>query len=51
VRFPTKAVFGNINYAGLRLITCGGTYDSSTHKYLDNIVVFSRLVAARGLAK
>jgi hypothetical protein len=48
VRFPTKAVFGPIDYAGLRLITCGGTYDSSTHKYLDNIVVFARLVAARG---
>jgi hypothetical protein len=50
VRFPTKAVFGTIDYAGLRLITCGGTYDSSTHTYLDNIVVFARLVAARGLA-
>ncbi|MDX6318785.1 MAG: hypothetical protein QOD35_2185 [Nocardioidaceae bacterium] len=48
VRFPTKAVFGTIDYAGLRLITCGGTYDASTHRYLDNIVVFARLVAARG---
>jgi hypothetical protein len=48
VRFPTKAVFGTINYAGLRLITCGGTYDASAHRYLDNIVVFARLVAARG---
>jgi hypothetical protein len=49
VRFPTKAVFGTIDYAGLRLITCGGTYDSSTHTYRDNIVVFARLIAARGL--
>jgi sortase family protein len=48
VRFPTKAVFGTIDYAGLRLITCGGTYDASTHRYLDNIVAFARLVAARG---
>jgi sortase (surface protein transpeptidase) len=48
VRFPTRAVFGTIDYAGLRLITCGGTYDASTHRYLDNIVVFARLVAARG---
>jgi sortase (surface protein transpeptidase) len=46
VRFPTRAVFGTIDYAGLRLITCGGTYDSSTHRYLDNLVVFARLVAA-----
>jgi sortase family protein len=48
VRFPTKAVFGTIDYAGLRLITCGGTYDASTHRYLDNIVVFARLVASHG---
>jgi hypothetical protein len=48
VRFPTRAVFGTIDYAGLRLITCGGTYDSSTHRYLDNLVVFARLVAAHG---
>jgi sortase (surface protein transpeptidase) len=48
VRFPTKAVFGTIDYAGLRLITCGGTYDASRHRYLDNIVVFARLIAARG---
>jgi sortase (surface protein transpeptidase) len=46
VRFPTRVVFGTIDYAGLRLITCGGTYDSSAHRYLDNIVVFARLVAA-----
>jgi sortase (surface protein transpeptidase) len=46
-RFPTRAVFGSIDYAGLRLITCGGTYDSSSHRYLDNVVVFTRLVAVR----
>jgi hypothetical protein len=48
VTFPTKAVFGTIDFAGLRVITCGGTYDYSTHRYRDNIVVFARLVGVRG---
>jgi Sortase domain len=45
--FPTAAVFGTIDYAGLRLITCGGTYDSAAHRYLANVVVFTRLVGVR----
>lgn len=43
-RFPTTAVFGPTGYAGLRLITCGGDYDSSAHRYLHNVVVYARLV-------
>ena len=46
-RFPTRAVYGAIDHAGLRLITCGGTYDAARHKYLDNVVVFARLTAVR----
>jgi hypothetical protein len=46
-RFPTQAVYGAINYAGLRLITCGGTYDAARHRYLDNVVAFARLSAVR----
>ena len=42
-KFPTKLVYGNINYAGLRLITCDG-FDSSRRAYLANLVVFARLV-------
>jgi hypothetical protein len=45
--FPTRAVFGALDHAGLRLITCGGTYDGAAHRYLDNVVVFTRLVRAR----
>lgn len=41
--FPTATVYGNIDYAGLRLITCGGPFDSATHHYLDNTVVFASL--------
>jgi sortase (surface protein transpeptidase) len=44
-RFPSHAVYGPIDHAGLRLITCGGTYDVARHKYLDNVVVFAKLKA------
>ena len=47
-RFPSRAVYGAIDHAGLRLITCGGTYDAARHKYLDNVVVFARPEAVRG---
>jgi sortase (surface protein transpeptidase) len=47
-RFPSQAVYGPIDHAGLRLITCGGTYDVARHKYLDNVVVFAKLKAVHG---
>jgi LPXTG-site transpeptidase (sortase) family protein len=43
--FPTNEVYGNINYAGIRLVTCGGTFNSQTHHYSDNTVVFGSLVS------
>jgi sortase (surface protein transpeptidase) len=46
-RFPSRVVYGPIDHAGLRLITCGGTYDAARHKYLDNVVVFAKLEAVR----
>jgi sortase (surface protein transpeptidase) len=45
--FPTRAVFGPVDRAALRLITCGGTYDAAAHRYLANTVVFATLVSAR----
>jgi Sortase domain len=45
--FPTRVVYGPIDHAGLRLITCGGRYDASRHRYLSNVVAFADLVAAR----
>ncbi|MFJ9853171.1 class F sortase [Streptomyces sp. NPDC101150] len=42
-KFPTIEVYKNIDYAGLRLITCGGQYDASQHYYPDNVVVFAKL--------
>lgn len=44
-QFPTTLVYGNIDHAGLRLITCGGTFNSRTGHYEDNLVVFADLVA------
>ena len=41
--FPTDVVFGAIDHAGLRLITCGGDYEHAAHRYSDNVVAFARL--------
>ena len=45
--FPTDAVYGNIDHAGLRLITCGGEFDRQARSYTDNIIVFADLVDRR----
>ncbi|WP_433796642.1 class F sortase [Actinoplanes sp. CA-252034] len=45
-RFPTDAVYGPISHAGLRLITCGGDFDSTAGHYEDNIVVYADLTMA-----
>lgn len=42
--FPSEQVYGNIDIAGLRVITCGG-YDGASHEYEDNLIVFAKLVA------
>ncbi len=45
--FPSDAVYGAIDHAGLRLITCGGDFDAGSGHYRDNIVVYARLRATR----
>lgn len=42
--FPTKEVYGNIDHSGIRLITCGGTFNSQTGRYTHNTVVYGSLV-------
>jgi sortase (surface protein transpeptidase) len=42
--FPTRSVYGDIDEAGLRLITCGGDFDEDEASYRDNVVVYARLV-------
>lgn len=41
--FPGVAVYGDLDHAGLRLITCGGDFDDDEASYRDNVVVFARL--------
>ena len=40
--FPTLDVYGNTDGPELRLITCGGPFDSAAGSYVDNVVVFAR---------
>lgn len=43
--FPTDAVYGPTTAPELRLITCGGSFDSATGRYRDNIIAFATLMA------
>jgi len=45
--FPTLAVYGNLDHAGLRLITCGGEFDPDARSYESNIIVFATLSGSR----
>jgi sortase (surface protein transpeptidase) len=44
-QFPTAAVYGPVPDAQLRLITCGGTFDSTAGHYLSNVIVWATLDA------
>lgn len=44
--FPTNRVYGAIDHAGLRLITCGGAFDKQARSYVDNIIAFAELVGS-----
>ncbi|MGQ0480219.1 MAG: class F sortase [Pseudonocardia sp.] len=41
--FPTEAVYAPTPGAELRLITCGGSFDSDRRSYRDNIIVYAAL--------
>lgn len=41
--FPTEKVYGAVNYAGLRLVTCTGIYNRGTLKYSHNLIVYAEL--------
>ena len=43
--FPTGKVYGPAPDAELHLITCGGSFDYTTHNYLSNVVVYSTQVS------
>jgi hypothetical protein len=46
-RFPTQRVYGPLDHAGLRLITCGGSFDKTRRSYRDNIIVYASQTAVR----
>lgn len=41
--FPTEEVYGDTEGPELRLITCGGEFDSGAHSYEDNVIVYATL--------
>lgn len=49
--FPTAKVYGNLNYAGLRLITCTGVYDHGKQRYSHNLIVYATLVRTGTVGK
>ncbi|HEV7209055.1 MAG TPA: class F sortase [Mycobacteriales bacterium] len=42
--FPTAEVYGGTGKSTIRLITCGGEFDSATGHYLSNIIAFGQLI-------
>lgn len=47
--FPTDAVYGNIDHAGLRLITCGGPFDQVNQRYTQNTVIYAAYITPETL--
>jgi hypothetical protein len=41
--FPTESVYGPLDHPGLRLVTCGGTFDKLRRQYHGNVVAYARL--------
>lgn len=43
--FPTRRVYGPSDGHELRIVTCGGAFDSRRRSYTENVVVFAELLA------
>ncbi|WP_200214785.1 class F sortase [Micromonospora coerulea] len=43
--FPTELVYGPSDKPSLRVVTCGGVFDSSAGSYLNNIIAFATMAA------
>lgn len=46
-RYPARVIYQAAGYAALRLITCGGAFDTTTGHYLSSVVVYAALVSSR----
>ncbi|MDL4774835.1 class F sortase [Actinomadura xylanilytica] len=45
--FPGEKVYAeDLDYAALRLVTCGGAFDAGTGHYVNNTIAYARLVDA-----
>jgi hypothetical protein len=44
--YPANSIYAPAKFAALRLITCGGGFDSVTGHYLSSVVVYASLVAS-----
>ncbi|MEU8269372.1 class F sortase [Sphaerisporangium sp. NPDC049002] len=42
-KFPSRRVYGPLGHAGLRLVTCGGTFNRQTGHYTGNVIVYAYL--------
>ncbi len=42
--FPIARVYGDIDHAGLRLITCSGQFVRGQQRYTHNLIVYARLI-------
>lgn len=42
-KFPTDLVYLPTLQSALRLVTCGGSFDTAAHSYRDNVIVFADL--------
>ncbi len=49
--FPTVKVYGDVDHAGLRLITCTGVYDHDQLRYSHNLIVYAKLVSTSTVKK
>jgi LPXTG-site transpeptidase (sortase) family protein len=45
--FPTSDVYGDTSDPELRLITCGGSFNSAAHSYVDSIIVYAVMVGQK----
>lgn len=41
--FPTARVYGDIDHAGLRIVTCSGWFDREAQEYSHNLIVYAEL--------
>jgi len=45
--FPSRAVFAPTARASIRLVTCGGPFDTSTSSYGDSLIVWGHATPSR----